>query len=62
MTLNYALDVLIESAARDIKGSGMGYRDTTEAHRKEVREAIKRVWEYRHKRPIEWNEKFNLGI
>lgn len=44
MTKKDALSILIESAKRDIAGSGMGYRSTSEEWRKKVKEAIKRIW------------------
>jgi hypothetical protein len=39
MTLNEALRVLMRAAERDVRGSGMGYRSTTDKWREEVAEA-----------------------
>jgi len=41
MTKKEAKIILMESALRDIRGTGLGYRSTTEKHRERVRQAIK---------------------
>jgi len=43
MTKKQAIQTLLESAKRDIQGSGMGYRSTSDEWRKKVIEAMKIV-------------------
>jgi hypothetical protein len=50
MTLNEALRVLMESASRDVRGSGLGYRSTTDEWRAKVSEA----WAVAHRRVYRW--------
>jgi hypothetical protein len=47
MTLKTALEILIESAERDLTGAGMGFRSIPIGEKREkVEQAIKRAQEY----------------
>ena len=60
MTYKEALEVLIRSASRDIRGTGLGYRDTTDEWRSKVKEAITIVFPKVYGRKINDADKFNL--
>jgi len=59
MTKKEAIKILIESACRDIIGSGKGIRDTTNEWREKVRQAIKKLWKEVYGRDMTESEKFN---
>ena len=50
MTLNEALRVLMQAASNDVRGAGMGYRNTTDEWRIKVSEA----WAVAHRRVYRW--------
>lgn len=62
MTLKAALEVLMKAAVNDARGSGMGYRSTTDEWRDQLAEA----WAVAHKRVYGWEpsegEYFNAGM
>jgi len=43
MTKKKALQILIQSSLKDIRGAGRGIRSTTDEWRKEVKEAIRKL-------------------
>ena len=62
MTLRAAILILMECAQRDVRGSGMGYRATTDEWRTKVAEA----WTVAHRRVYRRepgdSEYFNAGM
>lgn len=50
MTLNNALQILMQAASNDVRGSGLGFRSTTDAWRAQVSKA----WAVAHKRVYGW--------
>ena len=62
MTYKKALQILIESAARDVMGMGLGYRTTTEKWRVKVREAISKVFPKAYDREMDYSDRYNLHI
>ena len=50
MTLRKAILILMQTASNDVTGSGMGYRNTTDAWRKTVAEAWGVAFTYCYKR------------
>ena len=62
MTLNKAIGILMKSAERDVRGSGLGYRSTTEDWRREVSEAWTVCFFRLYKRKPQYNDYYNSGI
>jgi hypothetical protein len=59
MTKKEAIKTLIQSAHRDIRGSGMGYRSTSEEWREKVRQAIEMLWKDAYGWEMSESDKFN---
>jgi len=62
MTLNKAISILMLAAERDVKGSGGGYRSTTNKWRITVSEAWTRCFCYIYKREPQFSDYYNSGI
>lgn len=60
MSKREALSILIQAGQRDITGSGMGYRSTTDEWRTKVAKAIEVIYPIAHP-GVPFNA-FNLGI
>ena len=62
MTLNEALRILMQAATNDARGSGLGYRSTSDEWRKTLSEA----WTVAHRRVYKWeptqSDYFNAGM
>jgi hypothetical protein len=55
MTFFEALDILMQSASRDVEGQGCGFRTTTDEWREKVRKAWRIVFRHMNKRdPTDW--------
>lgn len=63
MTQREALQVLIEHASRNCRGSGMGIRSLPNTkERKRVSEAIEKIWSKAYTWKMADSDKRNLGI
>lgn len=62
MTFKKALSIVIESAARDIRGQGLGYRTTSEESRQEVAAAIEILWPKAHGYELDDSARYNMGL
>ncbi len=62
MKLNQAIRVLMDSAQRDVRGSGLGFRSTDDAWRTTVTEAWTVAFKHIYKREPAPNEYFNAGM
>jgi len=62
MTLNEAIQILMECGTRDVTGSGMGYRETTDEWRRKVSKAWTVCFKRIHKREPDDNEYFNANM
>lgn len=62
MKLRAAILILMECAQRDVRGSGMGYRATTDEWRAKVEEAWTVAFRRVHRRDPGDNEYFNAGM
>ena len=62
MKLKDSIIILMNSATNDVRGSGMGYRNTTEEHRKEVAKAWKVAFKYVYKRDPGINDSMSAGM
>lgn len=51
-----ALRILLESAQRDVKGNGRGFRTSTLEYRNRVKEAVKKIWKDAYGREISDND------
>lgn len=62
MSLKEALRILMKAASNDARGSGLGFRSTTDDWRRQLSEA----WAVAHKRVYGWeptdSEFFNAGL
>jgi len=60
--MNYqkALIILINSGTRDIRGSGIGIRITTDKQREEVRKAIRILFPTAYGRKMDSSDEFNF--
>ncbi|MFX0200512.1 MAG: hypothetical protein ACFFCW_30710 [Candidatus Hodarchaeota archaeon] len=62
LPLKGAIAILMEAASRDVRGSGLGMRSTTEEWRRSVSEAWKVAFRYVHKRDPNDSDMFNAGM
>ena len=62
MSKKLALQILIQSASRDIKGGGLGFRSTTDEWREIVSNAIRKLYSDAYGIPISESVEFNLGL
>ena len=57
-----AIRVLLRCAENDVRGSGMGFRSTSDAWRDKVSEAWLVIWTKAYHRPPSENEIHNAGM
>ena len=62
MNFSQALVVLLKTAENDVRGSGLGYRSTSDEWRKLVSHAWHVVFKRIYKREPGDNERFNAGM
>lgn len=62
MTKREALQILIRASSNDIKGSGLGYRSTTEEWRLQVSDAIRVLYKDAYDYEVNSSVEFNLGL
>ena len=60
MTKTEALEILISSASADLRGQGLGLPpEKSEKRRKDIQEAIEKIWPLVYKRKMLECDKFN---
>jgi hypothetical protein len=62
MKLNDAILIVMQSASRDVRGSGMGYRSTSDEWRVNVLEAWAICFKHIYKREPTDNDYYNAGM
>ena len=62
MTLNKAIEILMRAAERDVMGTGMGYRSTSDKWRETVSEAWTVCFFHVYRREPQYSDYFNSGI
>jgi hypothetical protein len=63
MKLREAIEILLHSATRDLRGSGQGYRTgLSQLERERLKHACERVWPNVYNRRMGDNDKFNMGF
>lgn len=62
MTKKQALKILIEAGCNDIRGSGMGFRSTSDEWRKKVSDAIRKLYKDAYGMNVTPNIEFNLRL
>lgn len=62
MTKKQAIRILIQAAARDVRGAGKGIRSTSDEWRKEVEEAVKVAYKMAEGVEPNKNTMFNFGF
>lgn len=60
--LKDAIQTLMDSAVRDVTGSGMGYRTTTDEWREKVSLAWERCFQYVNGRKPDYSDYFNSNM
>ena len=59
MKLKAAMEIVMEAASRDIRGSGLGFRSSTEERRDRAKEAYARVWLYVYGKEMRPSDRLN---
>lgn len=59
MTKKEALQILIKSGSNDCRGSGLGYRKTSDEWREKVLAAAKKIWKEAFGREFDDSDKHN---